>query len=139
MKQNMLLLAEMAPVANSVTVLQFKGRLWIDPDPLTDIYASQGEDVAEETVCRTLADLANRLSEVQAIHARSAFPELPLPARRISAVAGQIGLTEVALAAAHLGNAATQGDGVAIEATMSRLERCFDIAMTEVWYFHTDP
>jgi len=130
--------AEMAPVGSSVTVLQFKGHLRLNPDPLADIYATQGEDVAEDIVCRTLADLANRISDVQEIHERCAFADMPLPARRISAVAGQIGLLEVSIAAAHLGNAAAQGNGIAIEATLSRLERCFDLAMTEVWNFQSE-
>lgn len=130
--------ADMAPVETSVTVLQFRGTLRLDPDPLADIYASQGEDAAEDTVCRTLADIANRISDVQDIHDRCALAEIPLRARRISAIAGQIGLTEVALSAAHLGNAAAQGNGIAVEATLSRLERCFDLAMTEVWAFQTD-
>lgn len=135
MKQNMLNLAAAAPVRSTVTVLQFKGYLHIDPDPLADLYAAHGEDAAEDTVCRTLADLANRICDLQACQHRSAFSDMPLPARRISAIAGQIGLTEVATVAAHVGTAAGQGDGIAIEATMSRLERCFDLAMTEVWQF----
>lgn len=135
MTQQILSIADLAPVKSSVTVLQFKGRLRLDPDPLADIYASQGEDVAEDMVCRTLADLANRITDIQTLHERSAFAELPLPARRIAAIAGQIGLTEVSIAAAHLGNAAAQNNGIAIEATLSRLERCFDLAMTEVWSF----
>lgn len=137
MKQNMLPLAATAPVVSTVTVLQFKGHLRLDPDPLASIYATHGEDAAEDTVCRTLADLANRITDLQAIQQRSAFADMPLPARRISAIAGQIGLTDVAAAATHVGIAAGQRDGIAIEATMSRLERCFDFAMTEVWQFQS--
>ncbi|SEW39190.1 hypothetical protein SAMN04488515_2566 [Cognatiyoonia koreensis] len=135
MKHDTLFAVAPVQAGSTVTILQFRGRLALDPDPLAEIYAAQGEDVAEETVCRTLANLANRISAIQDHHRQSAFGDIPLPARRVAAIAGQIGLTEVALAATHLGNAATQADGVAIEATLSRLERCFDLAMSEVWSF----
>ena len=128
MKQNMIPLADPGPAPSPVRVLQFKGQLWLDPDPLADILTTYGEDAAEDTVCRTLADIGGRLTELRTIHQQCRFVEMMMPARRISAIAGQIGLTELSLAAENVGIAARQYDGIALEATIGRLERCFDLA-----------
>jgi hypothetical protein len=57
------------------------------------------------------------------------------PARRVGLVAGRLGLVEVATAAGHVRICLKQADGAAIEATMARLERGFDLAVSEVWNF----
>ena len=135
MKQNMIPVAAPSLSPSPVRVLQFKGQLWLDPDPLADILAAYGEDAAEDTVCRTLADLGTRITELRMVHSQCRFADMTMPARRISAIAGQIGLTELALAADNLSDAARQANGVAVESTFGRLERCYDLAMTEVWSF----
>lgn len=122
-------------VSSTVTVLTFKGQLQLNPDPLSDIYVAQGEDAAEDTVCRTLSDIAHRLSELKSKRDRGLISDIPMGARRIAAISGQIGLVELSMAAEHVATASVQKDAVAIEATFSRLERCFDLAMTEVWDF----
>jgi hypothetical protein len=135
MKQKMIPQASAAQSPSPVRVLQFKGQLWLDPDPLANLLQAYGEDAAEDTVCRTLADIGTRLTELRTIHHMCRFADMMMPARRIAAISGQIGLTELALAATHVSDAARQGNGVALEATLGRLERCFDLAMTEVWSF----
>lgn len=135
MKQNMIPLADPGPTPSPVRVLQFKGQLWLDPEPLSDLLVAYGEDAAEDTVCRTLADIGGRLTDLRTIHQQCRFEDMIKPARRISAISGQIGLTELALAAENVSIAARQKDGIALEATVGRLERCFDLAMTEVWSF----
>jgi len=42
---------------------------------------------------------------------------------------------EVARAARHVSNCADQGDGIALEATLARLERAYDLAISEIWDF----
>lgn len=135
MKHQIISPAPSSPVTSTVTVLQFRGQLRLDPDPLSEIYAAQGEDAAEEIVCRTLSDLAHRLADLQSLQRRSVFAQMSMPARRIAAISGQIGLVELACAAENLANAASQADGIAVGSTLNRLERCFDLAMSEVWGF----
>ena len=57
------------------------------------------------------------------------------PVQHIVFVAGQIGVVEVGVAATHVRSCLIQQDGVALDATMARLERGFDIAVNEVWNF----
>lgn len=118
---------------NVVTVLHCGPLLQIDPAPLTAIYANQGQERAENTICRVLEDIALRLNVLHTSRCRGAFSDMVRPAGRLASVAVQIGLTEVAKAAEHVATAAAQGDAVALQATMSRLERGFDGAISQIW------
>ena len=135
MKQMSCPTADQLPVAATVTVLDCKGRLGLDPAPLALISTARGEGAAEQTACRALEDLATRLADMQDARWRSGFGDLPPPAQRFAAIAEQIGLTELAQAARHVATAASQADGVALEATMQRLERAFDLAVTHIWNY----
>ncbi len=101
--------------------------------PLSTIYAEMGPDVAEDTICRVLEDIARRLNDLQDQRRACQFEDLVRPALRLAAVARQIGLTEVSLAANHVSTSAEQGDPIALEATLQRLERGFDAAICKIW------
>ncbi len=116
-----------------VVVLSCHDQIHFDPAPLTRLFAERHADDAEEIVCRMLEDIAMRLDMLQRGLADHAFPAMERPARRIAAVADQIGLTEVAIAVGHVLTCLAQQDGIALDATMARLERGFDIAVSEVW------
>lgn len=90
---------------------------------------------AEEIVCRMLEDIAMRLDMLQRAMAEHTFDTMERPARRIGAIADQMGLTEVAVAVGHVLNCLAQEDGIGLDATMARLERGFDVAVSEVWEF----
>ena len=120
---------------NTVTVLQCNHNPSLDPGPLSEIYKDLGDKAAEETICRALEDLAIRLNRLQDIRAVAGFDELSRQSNRMAAVALGIGLTEVSTAARHVAVCATQKDGVALEATLCRLERGFDLAISQVWDF----
>ena len=118
-----------------VTVLQCNRNPAMDPGPLSEIYKDLGDKVAEETICRALEDIAIRLNRLQDIRAVAGFDELARQSNRLAAVALGIGLTEVSTAARHVATCAAQKDGVALEATLCRLERGFDLAISQVWDF----
>lgn len=119
----------------SVAVLQCRQVAQLDPDPVDHIFAMKGQAGAEELICRVLEDIAHRLDALQGAMTAHAFDQIATPARRIEQVANQIGLTDVSEAAGHVAIAAGQADGVALSATMARLERGFDMAVTEIWSF----
>lgn len=125
----------MKPLAAIVTVLECPGRLTLDPAPLADLFATKGEIAAEDTMCRVLEELSLRLNDLQSPRRRAAFEEIEGPATRIAVIADQIGLCELAMASRHVATTARQGDGIAFEATMTRLERAFDVAISQVWNF----
>jgi hypothetical protein len=118
-----------------VSVLQCRQTAQLDPAPVDYIFAVKGQAEAEEMICRVLEDIAYRLDALQVAKNAHAFDQIATPARRIMQVATQIGLTDVSRTASHVATAALQADGVALSATLARLERGFDVAVTEIWTF----
>ena len=127
--------APMPKVSSVLTVLQRGGHLQLDPVPLTEIYAKMGDLAAENTVCRTLEDLALRLGGLMDLRTTCDFAKMVRPAKAMATCADQVGLVEVARAARHVSTCAAQADGVALEATLARLERAYDLAISEIWDF----
>ncbi|MEJ6396829.1 hypothetical protein [Yoonia sp. 208BN28-4] len=107
----------------------------LDPAPLITLFDDMSEPEAEAIVCRALEDIAQRLDKLQDSRASGQFGSVPKTAHRIAAIAGQIGLTSIMTAADHVANAANLQSGVALGATLARLERAFDAAVSEVWSF----
>ena len=107
--------------------------LRIDSDLVDALYADLGKEAADLVVCRALEDLANRMNRIEAEHRACAFDLVQKEARRIMAVAQQIGLTEVARAASAVRDCAGNGQTIATVATPWRLRRLTDRAMTDIW------
>lgn len=116
-------------------MLNCQHQLFFDPSPLVRLFAERDAKDAEDIVCRMLEDIALRLDMLQRALAVSAFSKMRRPAVRIGVVADHIGLTEVSVAAGHVGACIVQQDWIALDATMARLERAFDMAVSEVWNF----
>lgn len=127
-----------APVSrpsSDVIALNCAHSLQFDPEPLRRLFAAKDFHVAEEVVCRMLEDIALRLDMLQRGLASTTFEQMHRPARRIGFVARELGLTEVVAAAEHVRTCLDQADGIAVKATMARLERGFDVAVSEIWNF----
>jgi len=135
MKNENTISALVPEVPSVLTVLQRGGHLQLDPVPLTEIYAKMGQTAAENAVCRTLEDLALRLGGLLDLKTTCEFDKMVRPAKTMATCADQVGLVEVARAARHVSNCAANRDGVALEATLARLERAYDLAISEIWDF----
>ena len=118
-----------------VVVLRCPDQPQFDPVPLIRLFTEKDPTEAEDMVCRILEDIARRLDALQEGAVDLDYTGMLKPARRIGLIADQIGLTEVSVAAYHVVTCLCQRDNVAVEATLSRLERAFDVAVSEVWNF----
>lgn len=107
----------------------------MDSGPLRTLFATLSDQDAEDIICRALQDIALKLDLLQASRVAGEFAQIVTPAKRMGAIADQIGLTEVALVARHIANAADVRCGVALGATLSRLERAFDASVSHIWDF----
>lgn len=107
----------------------------MDPAPLQTLFAALPDHEAENIVCRALEDIAAKLDRLQGARTIGAFDEISAPAKRLAAIADQIGLIEVALVARHTATASEMQCSVALGATLARLERTFDAAVSHVWDF----
>lgn len=119
----------------SIAVLRCDDPFEMNPTPLAQLFAEMPADEAEDIVCRVLEDIAARLDSLHIYRIAGGFDDILKPARRIAAVARQIGLKSVAVAAEHVACASEQKNGVAIGATSARLERAFDAAVSQVWNY----
>ena len=120
---------------SDVVVLPCALQMDFDMSPIARLFAEREMHEAENIVCRMLEDIALRLDMLQSGMAEQAFATMHRPAQRIGVIADQIGLLEVATAAGHVRTCLSQNDGIALEATVARLERSFDVAVSEVWNF----
>jgi hypothetical protein len=118
-----------------VMMLNCPHKLQFDSAPLRRLFAQKDMHIAEEVVCRMLDDFALRLGMLQRGLAAHEFSQMHKPAKRIGLEVKQLGLVEVAITAEQVRACLDQTDGVAIEATMVRLKRGFDVAVTEIWNF----
>lgn len=116
-------------------MLNCRQRLHFDPAPLIRLFAEKELHQAEEIVCRMLEDIAMQLDLLQRGLAQRDFVKAQQPVRRIALAADRIGLIEVGVSAGHVRACLKHGDGIALEATVARLERGFDVAVTEIWSF----
>jgi hypothetical protein len=127
------LLATMPMPSAAIAVLRCADRFQMNPTPVAGLFSEMPPHEAEGIICRALEDMASRLDQLHTARMAGDFDEIATPARRIGAVARQIGLTTLFDATEHLACAAQQKDTVAVGATLARLERAFDMAVSYVW------
>jgi hypothetical protein len=118
-----------------VVVLRCPDRLQFDAAPMQRLFAAKPKDEAEAIVCRVLEDLAVRLDVLQKGLGAGDLAMMLKPCRKIRLIAEQIGLTGLASTADHVQTCLAQADATALAATMARLERAFDVAVSVVWNF----
>ena len=86
-------------------------------------------------LCRILEGIALYLDDMQTALTDGQVQAMLRPSERVIQLAQRIGLIEVQTAAGHVHRCLVQNDRVAIEATVARLERGFDLAVSQVWEF----
>lgn len=116
-----------------VIVLECAEAMQCDGDVLARGFAGRAPHEAEELLCRVLENIAYWLDVLHSTDPGASVAARIKAARRIALVARQIGLNGVALAADHVMQCLVQADPVALAATLARLQRLFDLAVTTVW------
>jgi hypothetical protein len=110
-----------------------RDRFRTSAEPIVRLYIALGDAGAERTICSALDDLALRLSRIELSLKDCQYDDALQDCRRMAAVAEQIGLTEITIAADHLFGAAKSSSGHVGAAILARLRRATDRAMGEVW------
>jgi hypothetical protein len=122
-----------SPRLCEVVSLRCHERAQCDTAVLARAFADRPLCEAEDMLCSILESIAEWMDVLQ--QGQSGDSAKVKAARRISLVAGQIGMTDVALVAGHVLYCVKSGDRTALAATIARLERAFDLAVTEIWNF----
>ncbi|WP_397544007.1 hypothetical protein [Roseovarius salis] len=118
-----------------MTLLRQDETAGFDPGRIDDLFTQLGPAAAEELVCRTLEELAARLTHAERCHRRGRLDEMRKTARGLCGVSDQLGLVLLARVARDVIACAELGDRVALAATLARLLRVGERSLTEVWAF----
>lgn len=135
MENNSHILTALSADESGVIALRCPDRTQFDPGCIAQLFADLHAADAEQIVCRLLEKIAAQLSCLQQAYVGRDLDKISDAARNIRLVADQMGLAEMSDASGHVDTCATHADGVALGATIARLERAFDIAVKQVWNF----
>ncbi|MGB5870362.1 MAG: hypothetical protein WBH04_09180 [Albidovulum sp.] len=97
------------------------------------LYSDLGSNRAEQVVCRTMEELSARLRETLLCADDDRDDALVENARRLGAVAEQIGMSTLMRISQDVVKTTLSGDKTAQAATLARLARIGDRSLTAVW------
>nr|WP_174822964.1 hypothetical protein [Ruegeria arenilitoris] len=105
----------------------------MDPDRLNGLYRQLGDRNAVDVLCRTVEELAVRLSNCERLWRQRDWAGLRKCAKSLVAISEQVGMTALARVAGDVARTVDAGDAVATGATLSRLIRVGERSLTAVW------
>lgn len=117
----------------TLAVLRHEEGVRFDPDRLLALYSDLGEDAAEQVMCRAMAEITGRLTEIQRLVDEGDSAALHRSGRRLIAVTERVGMLTFARVTADVLRATEAGDVVAQAATLARLLRIADRSLNAVW------
>ena len=118
---------------NEVSYLAWSESVWLDRDQLAHLYQQLGVSAAENVVCRSMEELAVRLSFTERLHRQGDMANMRKSLNSLAAIADQIGMTKLVRVSGDVGQCIEDGDGIAVAATLGRLLRIGERSLTEVW------
>ncbi len=117
----------------NIFTLEHKETVRLDPDRVNGLYRQLGEKNALDVLCRTVKELAVRLSNCERFWRQRDWTGLRKCSRSLVAIADQVGMTAVAGVADDVARNVDAGDAVATGATLSRLIRVGEKSLTVIW------
>lgn len=105
----------------------------MDSDRLNGLYRQMGDKDATDVLCRTVEELAIRLSNCERFWRQRDWAALRKCARSLVAIAEQIGMVALARVAGDVAQSVDAGDAVATGATLWRLIRVGEKSLTVIW------
>lgn len=121
--------------AASIPVLVPRDDPRLDPTPMAHLFAERGEVAAELVIGRAMDELAERVTQVDALYRDCRFGDLGRVSKSIVAIAEGIGFLGVAQAARQVAECAENRDPTALSSTVARLLRLAEQSLSAVWDF----
>jgi len=118
---------------DKIVTLEQKESVRLDPDRLSGLYRQLGDTNAVDVLCRTVEELAVRLSNCERLWRQRDWAGLRKCAKSLVAISEQVGMTALARVAGDVARTVDAGDAVATGATLSRLIRVGERSLTAVW------
>lgn len=113
-----------------VSVLHPHDTAYFAEDTLNELSRDLGPSVAENILCRALEDMAVRFAQIREEYSTGNERDLRKSVRSLIPIAGQIGLPGLAAIAQDVVICVDRGEGVALAATLCRLLRCGELAIS---------
>ncbi|MGJ8603476.1 MAG: hypothetical protein ACSHXH_05055 [Marivita sp.] len=113
-----------------ILVLHPRDTAYFDEDTLNALSRDLGPSVAENILCRALEDIASRFHRIRDDYSRGNHDALRKSVHALIPIADQIGLPILARVGHDVMNTIDTGDPVALAATLCRLVRCGEMAMS---------
>lgn len=120
-------------VVDKILTLEHKETVRLDQDRLNGLYRQLGDKNALNVLCRTVEELAVRLSNCERFWRQRDWAGLRKCARSLVAIAEQIGMVALARVAGDVAQSVDARDAVATGATLSRLIRVGENSLTVIW------
>lgn len=120
-------------MVDNIITLEHKETVRLDSDRLNGLHFQLGDKNALDVLCRTVEELAVRLSNCERFWRRRDWAGLRKCARSLVAIAEQVGMTALARVAGDVAQNVDTGDAVATGATLSRLIRVGEKSLTVIW------
>ncbi|UWR03007.1 hypothetical protein K3740_18535 [Ruegeria conchae] len=120
-------------VVDKIITLEQKESVRLDPDRLNSLYHQLGDSNAMDVLCRTVEELALRLSNCERFWRKRDWTGLRKCAKSLVAISEQIGMTALARVAGDVVHSVDAGDAVATGATLCRLIRVGERSLTAIW------
>lgn len=120
-------------VVDKIITLEQKESVRLDPDRLNGLCSQLGDTSAMDVLCRTVEELAVRLSNCERFWQQRDWAGLRKSARSLVGISDQIGMTVLARVADDVARTIDAGDAVATGATLGRLIRVGERSLTAVW------
>ena len=118
---------------DKIVTLEQKESVRLDPDRLSGLYRQLGDTNAVDVLCRTVEELAVRLSNCERLWRQRDWAGLRKCAKSLVAISEQVGMTALARVAGDVARTVDAGDAVATGATLSRLIRVGERSLTAIW------
>ena len=116
-----------------VELLAPKERIVLDHARLQSLFDDLGDGAAEDVVCRTMEELAVRLSYAERLCRSGQYEEMHKVVRSLIAISEQVGLTLLARVAGDVCACINTSDRVALGATLARLVRIGEHSLSAIW------
>lgn len=120
-------------MVEKIITLEHKESVRLDADQLSGLYRQLGDKNALDVLCRTVEELAVRLSNCERYWRQREWADLRKCAKSLVAISEQIGMTALARVAGDVAHTVDAGDAVAAGATLGRLIRVGERSLTAVW------
>ena len=120
-------------MVEQIITLEHKESVRLDPERLGGLCTQLGDTNAVDVLCRTIEELALRLSNCERFWRQRDWAGLRKCAKSLVAISDQAGMTVLARVAGDVVTSVDAGDAVAAGATLSRLIRVGERSLTAVW------